>query len=422
MNIAVIGSGIAGLTAGYLLSQKHTVTLYERQPTPGMDAFSVDLEGGVRLDVPMRLNYPGYYRALLAMYAHLGIETQRLQANATFLTPDGHPYFRFSTRRLGPLALPQLDGEPSGQWSAGQIAADAWRLAQQASHDLASGTVGNVTLEDYLAHNRYSADLAEGFLYPFYATISTCAYATVRNMPAQVILETLNPRILLSGFRTFQRVKHGTQAVVKALTQPIQSLRLSTTVEAVCRVPGGVQVVENNGASSVYDHAIIATQANHALKLVADANPAERSVLHAFPYESCEVVIHTDANLLPPCSRDWAQMNFVVGSEDVLPTATGWMNPAYPELAARPPIFHTLNPASPIDPAHIIDRTWFERATLSPTALPAWQTLQNLHNERGRQLWFVGAYATPGLALQENAAESAVQVALRLGVAPPWER
>lgn len=415
MKIAVIGSGIAGLSAAWLLHKAHDVTLYERNAAIGMDAFSVDVDG-LRLDVPMRLNYAAYYKNLSALYELLEIDMRPLRATATFSSAEKGVYFRFKNWALGSVLLPRPSGSES--WP---ILRDAFRFYRNAPRDLQNGALDGLTLSEYFKKNAYSEAFTERFFLPLYATICTCSYESMRNYPAAVVAESVKLQTFFEGFQMLRHVRNGTQEVVARLTEGLSNIRLNTPVMAVCRNADGTVTLETEGGAETFDHVILATQANHALKLLSDADEREQAALRAFPYESCEVLIHRDTRLAPSDQKDWAAMLFHVSKSDHLPMATGWMNATYPELRAHPPIFHTLNPSGDVPQEQIIAQAWFERPVPTLAALAAWEQIEKLHAESDRRVWFVGAYASYGLALQENALNSAVTVAERLGLPIPWE-
>lgn len=426
MKIGIIGSGIAGLSAAWLLHQTHDVTLFDRQTELGMDVFSVDVEHAgktVRLDVPMRLSYGGYYRNLLGMYEQAGIETTHIQATGTFATVDGTAYAQLRSWKVGSLNLPRFTGKAFQNASVSRLIRDGARYAFSAPRELRNGQISrSESFQDYFDQRGYSAGFSNGIMMPMYAVMCTCSYDAIRAYPAEVIIDNLKTHMFFTGFQHIRRVTLGTREVVTRLSKNFQDVRLGTSIQRVCRTDDGVTVTEENGNEHHFDHVVIATQANHVQKFLADMTPAEKIMLDSFTYEPCEVVIHTDESLMPRNRSTWSAINFMVDDSHQYPYATGWMNAMHSDLTPQDdPIFHTLNPMVDIDPQKEVARTQFERSIVTQESLTALNTLNTLHNDPQRRVWFAGSYAAYGIPLQESAVKSSVNVAKRLGVNIPWE-
>jgi len=428
MKIGIIGSGIAGLSAAWLFNKHHDVTIFDRQSSLGMDAFSLDVEHQgktIRLDVPMRLSYAGYYKNLLAMYGLAGIKTQHIKASGSFSTLDGKTYAKFRNISVAGLNLPRFTGQSTGKYQVPQMILDGMKYAFNAPRQLQNGMIPRAqTFEEYFKARGFSDGFIDGVMMPMYAVMCTCSYDAIRNYPAEVIIDNLKPHMFFSGFQQIRRVVNGTQEVVKRLSYDVKDIRLNTTIESITRTPEGkVLIKQDDGTEHLFDHVLLGTQANHATKLLTDATPTEKEMLSSFTYEPCEVVIHSDDSLMPPRRADWGAINFIVDPNHQYPYSTGWMNGMHPDLKPdAPPIFHTLNPQVEIDPKKEIDRAWFERPIVTQQSLAALDTLNQLHREADRNVWFIGSYAAYGIPLQESAVKSSVNVAHQLGVRIPWER
>jgi predicted NAD/FAD-binding protein len=419
MKIAVVGSGIAGLSAAWLLSQKHEVTLYEKAAHLGMDAHGLDLDvsaNGARIDVPLRVFFDGLYPNLTALYTVLGIESQPINYSASFGVLDNRSYFRYDNYRLGRHSLPFLKGRHSISIESLKIGWEILRFFRRIPESLAGGLSDELTLADYIEQQGWSNRFAEGFLYPAFAGICTCSHERIRNYPARIILEYLNTGLLISSVR---RVTQGTREVVDALARTVQTIHLDTEVKQVNAAPAGA-TVETFAGTSLFDHVVLATQANQSVRLLNGHMTEEREVLSAFQYETSQVVVHRDPKLAPQGGRpQWAPVNFLLENPKETPMATIWMN-AIQEMPEKHDLFQTWNPIVDPDRELVLAESSFERPVVDAESLKSLQRLARLQEQPDRRIWFCGSYAARGIPLLESATHSALSVAERLGCRRPW--
>ncbi len=414
MKIAVVGSGIAGLSAAWRLSQAHQVSIFEKSARLGMDAHGLDLpntQDETRIDVPLRVFFDGFYPKLTTLYRELGIEFEPINYSASFGFLNQPTYFRFDNYKIGRYTVPFLKGLRSTRRKTLRIGWDILRFFREIPRSLAAGLADDLTLADYLAQRKYSAAFAQGFLYPAFAGICTCSHGSIRAYPARVILEYLNSGILLSSV---QRVTRGTQEVVQILAKDVQEMRLNTEVTAVVQTNNGV-TIHTPGLASTYDHVVLATQANQSAQILDDSACNERDVLQSFRYEPSRVVVHTDRRLAPQGGEaNWAPVNFLLADNASAPMATIWMN-AIQTMHSDEPVFQTWNPIVEPDPDLVLGESAFERPIVNAKSMQGLRRLEELHQQPGRRVWFCGSYAAHGIPLLESATRSSFAVAERLG-------
>jgi predicted NAD/FAD-binding protein len=410
--IAIIGGGIAGLCAAWVLKKDHEVTLFERHNTLGMDAFSIDLPtrtGVQRIDVPMRVVYEAYYPNLTSLYRQVGIELEPLEYSGSFTRLDDQTYFSYRNLRLGTHAFPMLS-----EWRSMlrpetvHIAADALRFFATVARDLRCGKAEGLTLEEYLQTRNLSAVFVEGFLLPALAGICTCTYDAVRGAPAVVVLDYFARGLFNVPVK---RVRHGTQDVVTRLSAGVQHVRLGAAVDTVTATKG-VATVRVGGVDQHFDHVVIAAQANHALRML-QCTPQERNVLSSFTYQPSTVLMHSDTRLAPPNRAQWRPVNFILTTSAEMPMATIWMNAVHSNLGSKD-VFQTWNPVIEPDPARVFSRVAVERPVINEASVNGIAKLEALHAMPDRRIWFAGAYASRGVPLLESAATSGLAVAKRI--------
>lgn len=421
MRVAVVGSGIAGLSAAWLLSSEHEVTVFEKSERLGMDAHSLDIErpdGLARVDVPLRVFFDGFYPNLTAMYRQLGIEFAPVNYSASFGVLGEQTYFRYDNYRIGRYTVPFLKGRRSLNRTALRIGLDNLRFFRQMAPALARGIGDDVTLEDYLKRHDYSQAFAEGFLYPAFSGICTCSHDSIKAYPARVVLEYLNSGLLLSSV---QRVTRGTQEVVDRLARKVSQVQVGAEITDVHQTASGVSV-RTADADMTFDHVVMATQANQTARILKRASADEREVLGAFRYEPNRVVVHTDERLAPPGgAARWAPVNFLLADRTSTPMATIWLN-AIQALPGRGPVFQSWNPLIEPDPGSVLGEARFERPVVNAGSLGGLKKLAALHDQPDRRIWLCGSYASHGIPLLESATTSALSVAERLGCRRPWSR
>ena len=385
-----------------------------------MDAHAVSVVQGAtttRVDVPMRVFFDVYYPLLARLYAHLGIETEEVNYSASFSSLAGELFFQYDNYRFERYRIPFLTWSGLTHPVAWRIGADAIRFFGRLSRDLAAEELRHLTLEQYLRTRGLSTAFWEQFLLPAYAGICTCSYESLRRYPARTILGYLGSGLLTAGVR---RVRDGAQRIVERLAANAEDVRCGTAVAEIRRNDTGVELTDARGEARTFDHVVLATQANHSLRILADASSNEREMLSAFRYESSTVLLHTDPRLAPRQRAWWAPVNFLLRDGSRAPMATILLNPVHRSLAREPTLFQTWNPLIEPDASQVLSESTFERPVVDGASLDALERLTTLHDETERRVWFCGAYAAPGIPLLESAALSGARVAEKLACGLPW--
>jgi predicted NAD/FAD-binding protein len=409
MRIAVIGSGIAGLAAVEGLGAGHEVVLFERHGRPGMDAHSVALPGGVTVDVPLRVFYPGYYPTLLALYRRAGVAMEAADYASSFSDLAGRTYFRYENLAVAGRSLPYLP-------RAFALRPRAWRIGAELVKTMASVRIGRLapegdeTLAAYCGRRDLDRDFVDGFLFPAYASIATCSYAALAEYPAAVVLDYMTRGVFSSGVT---RSAGGTAAVVERLLAGRARVQTDARVVALSHDGDGVMLRAAGRPDERFDHVIVATQANQAAELLGPEDPV-KSVLLAFHYERSRLVLHSDASLMPARRAHWSSVNFFTGPGAAAPMATIWMNRVQRALRDAPDVFQTWNPLVTPAAERVISEATFERPVVTGDTLRAVRELREQQQSERRRIWFCGSYAQASIPLLESAAASAGEVARRI--------
>jgi len=474
MKIAVIGSGIAGLSAAWLLSRegKHEVTIYEKSGSLGMDAHGIDLPSelrvsgqeaaeAIRLDMPLRVFTESYYPNLTSLYEEVGVKFKPEDYSGSFSSLAGDSYFAYRNLLVGSLSLPYALPVRARVWSVAfwRLTKDLLRWLITSRVHVQNGRLNQskegkhipLTLAQYLKEEKYSQEFIDRFLLPSLAAICTCSYTAMLQYPAHLVLHYLVTR----SMKGVRRAQGGAKAVVDKLSEHLYEIRLNARVESIIPTTGGKVIVTEEKGIQLFDHVVMCTQANQALPLLPTISKPLYDSLSAIPYEKSGLVLHTDERLMPKNKYDWKSVNFIMAGnspnsdldlatkrtqqqkrgslvKDEVPArdvrtemrteamATIWMNRVQPRpTLARANIFQSWNPIMEPREGTVLCRGEFERPVVTFESLAALETLWQLQGKDG--LHFCGSYSLPGIPLLETGVSSAVRIAQSLGCECPWK-
>lgn len=414
MRIAIVGSGISGLACAWLLSRRHSVTLFEVNDYFGGHTHTHDIElYGKRyaLDTGFIVYNPMHYPLLSRLFLELGVASQpttmsfSVQSEASGLEYNAASLDALFCQRRN-LFSPRFLG----------MVRDLLRFYRDAPTLLESDSEGP-SLGDWLTEHRYGDAFRGEHLIPMVSALWSAPPKDILGFPARYLVQFMaNHQMLqVAGRPQWRVVTGGSQSYVRALRKSwrVQE-RPNCAVLSVYREPGGV-VLRTNGGTERYDHVVMACHSDQALAVLDDANASERSVLGSIAYQANSVVLHTDSRVLPRMRKAWAAWNaFIPAGSDDTCTVSYCMN-LLQRLDSPEPIIVTLNRADAIDPAKVLRRMSYDHPVYTRAAVAARARKAEI---QGRQrTWFAGAYW--GWGFHEDGMRSAVDVALALGESWP---
>ena len=418
LDIAIVGSGIAGMACAWLLADRHRVTVYESAERVGGHTNTVTVaapDGPLPVDTGFIVYNEATYPNLTALFRHLGVTTQASDMSFAVSMRDGDLEYA-GTGLAGLFAQPHNLLRPRF-WS---MLRDLVRFYRAAPGDLPALEQELLTLGEYLSQGGYGAALRDDHLLPMSAAIWSCPPADAASQPAASFIRFCENHGLLrfAGRPIWRTVTGGAREYVARMTgRYAERIRTNTPVTGVRRTATGVRV-ESHDRSWDHDHAVLACHADQALALLGfDATPAERSILGAFRYTRNLAVLHTDASFMPRRRRAWASWNYLGESHDnSAPSLTYWMN-LLQSLPGETNYFVTLNPARPPRRGTLLRSEIYEHPVLDATAVRAQRALWMLQNQG--HVWFCGAYF--GAGFHEDGLQAGLAAAEQLGgVRRPW--
>jgi uncharacterized protein len=414
--IAVIGGGVSGLTAGYLLARANEVTVFEADARLGGHAHTHRLAepDGTELavDSGFIVCNERTYPLLTRLFTELGVTTQDAEMSMSVRCAGcGLEY----AGRRGPGGL--LAGIRRGRRRYLRMLAEILRFHREASRLIAGAhpaQAADLTLGQFLAAGGYSRYFTAHFALPFVSAVWSCPPGTAMDYPAGYLFPFLANHGLLSvsGSPRWRTVTGGSQAYVDLIAKQLTAVRTGTPVRSVRRHPGGAEVSAGTGPPQRFDAVVIAAHPDQALRLLADPTPAERRVLGAFRYTSNAAVLHTDASVLPASPRARASWNYHLTACDAraAQVKVSYHMNRLQRLPAGRDYLVTLNPAGGIDPRRVLAEMDYAHPVYTRASIAAQRALPTLNDGVTA---YAGAYH--GWGFHEDGCRSGVAAAASLG-------
>jgi uncharacterized protein len=417
---AVVGAGVAGLTAAYLLQRTHDVTLFEAESRLGGHAHTHDVLASdgrvVPIDTGFIVHNERTYPNLLRLFRELDVPTQPTEMSMS-IACDGCGLEYAGARGLaGLFAQPRRAGDRAYLRMLGEVKqfhAHARRLLDHAGSEPAAD-VDSLTLGTFLALGGYSRYFVQHFMIPVVSCVWSTGTRASLQYPALYLLRFLDNHGMLSvtGSPTWRTVTGGSSTYVERAAKGLSAVQTGAGIRTVTRHPDGVQLIDEDGQRHGADAVVVATHPDQALRLLGDPTDDERAVLGAFEYSRNETLLHTDSGVLPRARQARASWNYrmtaCAGSDEGVQVSY-WMNRLH-DLDEPVDYLVTLNATARIDPGSVLRRMVYEHPVYTATSVAAQRRLPRLTTGRTA---FAGAYH--GWGFHEDGCASGVRAAEAFG-------
>ncbi|MDK2375511.1 NAD(P)/FAD-dependent oxidoreductase [Serratia fonticola] len=409
MKIAIIGSGIAGLTCAWRLAGHHQVTLFEAEPTVGGHTATVDVstpQGKYAIDTGFIVYNDRTYPRFMGLLSELGISGQKTQMSFSVHNPQSG--LEYNGHTLTSLFAQRRNLVNPAFWG---LLRDIMRFNRLAKEALAGDVNENATLETFLEQHGFSAFFARHYILPMGAAIWSSSLQEMRRFPLPLFLRFFEHHGLLDVTQRPQWyvVPGGSREYVRAILTQLGdrlTLHLNAPVQQVTRHNGGVEI-QLAQSSHTFDQVIFACHSSQTLAMLADPTPAESEVLGDIGWQHNEVVLHSDPRWLPVRERAWASWNYRLSERDQASACVTYNMNILQGLPEGSPLFCvTLNPETSVDERYVWKRFVYEHPMFNPKS---WRAQSRRGEINGHQRsWFCGAYWYNGF--HEDGVRSALDV------------
>ncbi len=413
MRIAIIGTGISGMTVAHLLHPEHELTIFEAGAYAGGHTNTVQVEkdsGVYAVDTGFIVHNDWTYPHYMKLLEQIGIES--LPTEMSFSVSNEITGLEYNGHTLDTLFAQRLNLVRPSFWS---MIREILRFNREVvEHEQ---EVGEMLLKDYLEQHRYSALFQENYIVPMAAAIWSASTRQIQEFPMRTFIRFFRNHGLLnvSNRPQWRVIRGGSQAYMQQLVAPFrQQIRLNTLVQGVRRFPTHVEVQTESGRER-FDALIVATHSDQALAMLQDPSISEREILSSIPYQSNEAVLHEDTSLMPRSRKAWASWNVRITPElqehPEYPVAVTYNMNILQHLNPEQPFLVTLNETSRIAPEKVIKRIQYAHPVFTDEGVRA----QRRHAEINgvNRTYFCGAYWRYGF--HEDGVISGLRVAEYFG-------
>ena len=418
--IAVVGSGVSGTVAAWLLRERCDVSLFEADARFGGHTHTVTVREGdeeVRVDTGfMVFNRPNY-PLLSALFEHLGIVSYPTDMSFSASLEGGR--LEYAGTDLNTLFGQRRNLLRADFWA---MLVSILRFNRVATRALKSTLPAQVSLGEYLDSEGFERPFRDRYLYPMAAAIWSCPHGEVARFPAASFLRFFanHGLIRLADRPQWQTVEGGSSSYLDRLIADLgPRARRGARVVRVERSRDDVTLTFGDGSRASFDDVVLACHSDQAMQLLADPSPSEQQLLGAIPYQANRVLLHRDPALMPRQRRVWSSWNYLSNGAcadgDRSVSVTYWMN-SLQRLETPNNYFVSLNPSLEPRADTIVGEFDYHHPVFNAAALDA---QRQLHRIQGRlRTWYAGAWT--GYGFHEDGMRSAVEVAAALGAVVPW--
>lgn len=415
MKIGIVGAGISGLGAAYLLSQEHDVTVFEKNNYIGGHSRTIDVKNehdSLPVDTGFIVFNDWNYPNLFGLFDALNVPYEK--SDMSFGVSIRNGWLEYSSSALFVQKTNFLRPSYYG------MIFNILRFNKEAPKYIEKDS--SISLKECLDQLNMGEWFKQYYLLAMGAAIWSCSVETIMEFPAKTFLRFFKNHGLLSVNNRPQwyTVKGGSREYVSRLLEGLKDVRIQSDID--CVIPqndSSIVIRHSNGEEEKYDQVVLACHADEALTLISEPSKDEKDILGSFRYQDNWIVVHNDENFMPKRKKCWASWVYLSENktdEKQVVSLSYWMNNLQ-NFASKQPVLVTLNPGRMPDENFILDQHKFSHPIFDKVAIDAQEKIQSIQGARG--LWFCGAYQRYGF--HEDGLWSAVNVAKSMGVNIPWD-
>ena len=416
-NVAIIGSGISGLSASFFLSEKFNVHLFEKEEILGGHTRTVNVKRfnkSLPIDTGFIVFNNENYPDLVSFFIHLNVETQK--SDMSFAVSCTKPNPEYGGKNLNTL-FSQRKNIFSLRFIF--LISEILRLYKIGRNINLETLTDNLTIEDFLSKNKFSKEVRDFHVYPMISSIWSSNIEDVKKFPFISFLHFFKNHGLFNiGQRPNWRfVSGGSYSYIEALIKK-KKFKFTTNckIKKILRENNKVKILNDNGRLEIFDKIVFATHADQSLKLLDHPSALENNILSKFNYTKNKAYLHSDDQLMPNKRLTWSSWNFLQNKNiNHNFSLTYWMN-TLQKIDDNKNYFVSINPH--IEPRNIIDYTHFEHPIFNMQTLGAQKNLGLIQGNQNT--YFCGSYC--GYGFHEDGIQSAAYVAKKLNIELPWKR
>ena len=410
-NIAIIGSGISGLTAAYLLSKKHHVTVFEKNSVIGGHTATVDVsleEQNYAIDTGFIVFNDRTYPNFLALLSEIGIDKQKTEMS--FSVHNGKTGLEYNGHNLNALFAQRRNIFRPKFWLLIKDILRFNKLCKQIYQQ--NNYQAALTLGEFLSTHHFSDFFAEHYILPMGAAIWSSSLAQMEAFEFQFFVKFFYNHGLLNvqDRPQWYVIPNGSRSYLTPLCQPFsQNIHINANIKNIARTTNGISIYFDQEPEQHFDEVVIACHSDQALALLSDASEDEKNILSAMPYKANSVVLHTDTSMLPKRKKAWASWNYLLSDNREADASVTYNMNILQGINSTHTFCVTLNQKQAIDPNKILKEFTYHHPVFSLQSCQAQQQRELICGKRNTH--FAGAYWHNGF--HEDGVKSAIEVAQR---------
>tara|TARA_B100000902_G_scaffold254714_1_gene241135 strand:+ start:230 stop:1477 length:1248 start_codon:yes stop_codon:yes gene_type:complete len=412
MKIAIIGSGISGLTSAYLLNRKHDVTIFEANDYIGghTHTHKIKLDGNnYFVDTGFIVYNERTYPNFIKLLDQLNIERQL--STMGFSVKSVSQDYEYAGESLNTLFAKRSNIFRIGFW---KMLYEMYRFGKNAD-SVGQGLDVSMTLGDFLHDENYSKEFINYFIIPMGAAIWSTPANKVLGMPAYFFIKFFYNHGMLEIFNRpkWWVIKNGSSEYIKKIISGYKDrIHLSTSVKKVSRVDDGVEISLSSGENTLkFDSVIFATHSDQALEILSDPSDAEKEILGLIPYQKNEILLHTDSSVLPKRKLAWASWNYQLDSNPDAPVVLTYNMNILQSLESEKTFCVTLNDYNSVDKSKVLKKITYHHPLFDVNAIEAQKRKSEINGVNNT--YYCGAYWRNGF--HEDGVVSALDVCKLFG-------